>query len=220
MGMGLGIKPSLTPFSNNHYLEFDGTDDRVSLDTQTDYGTELSISVWVKYEDTGINGIMGNTTGGSGNYEYVSVNANYFKLSNSQNQVLTSDSSYNIGTWYHIVWTIEDDSQEIFIDSASDGTSSIGITKFELGEIGRMAANNSYCFNGSLDEIAIFNKILTQSEITQLYGDGTPETCGDMTKVSGLVSGWRCEEGTGTTAADIKGNNDGTLTNGVSWGTY
>ncbi len=61
-------------------------------------------------------------------------------------------------------------------------------------------------------EIAIFNSELSATDITSIYnGDGTGLP-GDLSEFSSLVSWWRFEEGSGTTATDSgTGGNNGTI---------
>jgi hypothetical protein len=71
-------------------------------------------------------------------------------------------------------------------------------------------ANGSYYANGGyLDEIRIYNRTLSSTEVKKLY-DWTP----------GPVGYWKMDEGTGTTINDSSGNsNSGTLTNGPAYAT-
>ena len=55
---------------------------------------------------------------------------------------------------------------------------------------------------------------MSASEVTKLYGGGTPQTAGNAIGISGLGGYWKFEEGSGTTVADSStNNNSGTLTN-------
>ena len=70
---------------------------------------------------------------------------------------------------------------------------------------------------GNADEVAIFNSELSSGDITAIYNSGTPQS---LDSYSSLVSWWRFEEGSGTTAADSgTGGNNGTLINGVTFST-
>ena len=67
---------------------------------------------------------------------------------------------------------------------------------------------------GGIDEAAIFNSELSQSDITAIYGSGTPI---DLSSYSSLVSWWRMGDGdTFPTLTDNKGTNNGTMTNMTS----
>jgi concanavalin A-like lectin/glucanase superfamily protein len=63
-------------------------------------------------------------------------------------------------------------------------------------------------FPGLIDEVRIYNRALSASEISALVGDPN----------LGLVGYWKFDENSGTTAADSSGNgNTGTLFNGAGW---
>ena len=69
-------------------------------------------------------------------------------------------------------------------------------------------------YQGGIDEVSIFTKVLSSAEVTELYGGRTPETAGDATGISGLGGYWKFEGGSGITAVDSSNNNNsGTLTN-------
>jgi hypothetical protein len=70
----------------------------------------------------------------------------------------------------------------------------------------------SWFANATIDEVSVFNSALSQSDVTSIYGGGTPSS---LSSYSSLVSWWRFE-GTGTTATDSgSGGNNATLENTV-----
>jgi len=66
-------------------------------------------------------------------------------------------------------------------------------------------------FEGSLDEIAVFNTTLSSSDVSSIYNSGTPTT------ITGAVAHWRMGEeatfSTNWTVPDQVGSNDGTSAN-------
>jgi hypothetical protein len=65
-------------------------------------------------------------------------------------------------------------------------------------------------FPGLIDDVRIYNRALSASEITDLYN-------GKEVSNEGLVGWWAMNEGEGTTVTDLSGNgNDGTI-NGATW---
>ncbi len=79
--------------------------------------------------------------------------------------------------------------------------------------IGEQAPGNCNCnfFQGEMDEVSVWNVPRTEQQIRD-----------DMYKTltrteTGLVSYWQFNEGSGTTANDLVGGNNGTLTNGPTW---
>ena len=68
---------------------------------------------------------------------------------------------------------------------------------------------------------AIYSSVLTASNAVAVYNSGTSidlgTDSGDYDKSGDLVYYYKLDEGTGTTATDSAGSNNGTLTNGPSW---
>jgi Concanavalin A-like lectin/glucanases superfamily len=67
-------------------------------------------------------------------------------------------------------------------------------------------------FTGSIDEVAVYSSALSQTRVQAHYLLG--RSYQDSVLDSGPVSYWRLGEGSGTSAADSKGSNTGTYTNG------
>lgn len=73
---------------------------------------------------------------------------------------------------------------------------------------------NTFHFSGNMNQISVWNKALTSSEVTELYNSGTP---GDLTQHSAyatLLSWWGLNDGSNfPTEVDLEGSINGTLTN-------
>ena len=83
--------------------------------------------------------------------------------------------------------------KDFFINGVADGTPSqtrralaAAGTKLLLGK----SNYGSEFFNGNIDEFSVFNKVLTQAEISQVYNNGF---AADLTSLS-PVSWWRLGE--------------------------
>ena len=88
------------------------------------------------------------------------------------------------------------DSDNVFIGAASHST--------YPGQIGNY-------FDGQIDEVYIFNRTLTPTEINDTKNNNAP---------TDYVAYWNFDEMNGTAAADLSANaNDGTLENGAYWTT-
>tara|TARA_R110000824_G_scaffold233442_2_gene421744 strand:+ start:97 stop:948 length:852 start_codon:yes stop_codon:yes gene_type:complete len=79
---------------------------------------------------------------------------------------------------------------------------------------------NSNTFLGYMDEVSIWNKELSGTDVTNIYNSGTPTDLSEHASVANLLSWWRMGDnngGTGTTVTDVQGNGNGTL-NGFQTG--
>jgi len=84
-------------------------------------------------------------------------------------------SSINTYAWKHIVWTLNrDNNVSVYIDGMLNKTANISNI---IGDINptvalEIARSQTAYFNGSIDDIAIFNKSLTANQINEIYQNG------------------------------------------------
>jgi len=89
---------------------------------------------------------------------------------------LATSSAIPYNTWSHVVFTYNQSRARIYINGVLTGsgtnTSSIDTNNnpFIIGA--RNSTYRSRDFNGSIDEVGIWNRALTQDEVTQLYNYG------------------------------------------------
>ncbi|EAR62751.1 hypothetical protein MED92_06518 [Oceanospirillum sp. MED92] len=179
--------------------EFDGSDDYVSaIDLSALRGTS-SISYWVKTSQVGSSvtylspGITGIEINGSTNDIFWGWlnNSGRVGVSVGDNHSTVSASSINNNTWRHVVLTRDASSgaYQIFIDGAlnASGTSTTGTISNSFSSIGRIEDNGGSpeYFQGQLDEVLIYDSVLSAAHVTQIYTnqsagnnwDGTSRTC-------------------------------------------
>jgi len=194
-------------------LNFDGTDDYVDLGNAAELNISgnLTLEAWIYADDYNQAGRIISKWGISSGYEIdlymgnIRFNLNQFVI------MQTSITSYN-GTWVHVAGTKSGNTGTLYINGVSVGSgfaqSTINTSPNNL-LIGRMANLGTNSFNGTIDEVRIWNVTRTASEIFDHYNTPLVGT------ESGLVGLWHLDEGTGTTAYDSTPNgNDGTHTNG------
>lgn len=114
------------------------------------------------------------------------------------------------GEWQHIVVTGTNGAIKVFsngVDTTQTFTRQSGATTFNLTTWGALGRNTYAGSVGALmDEMMIFNRVLSDAEILKLYLTGLYDS-------SGLVSYHKVDEGSGTSATDSSGNgNTGTIT--------
>jgi hypothetical protein len=88
----------------------------------------------------------------------------------------TTNTSINQDTWYNLVFTLDSNAScKFFINGSLVGTGNISnFSPVDLSQwssiasIGR-SSNNAWYWNGTLDDIGIWNRVLTPSEVTQLF---------------------------------------------------
>jgi len=86
----------------------------------------------------------------------------------------SDDEQVNTETWYHLVLTVSDAETKIYLNGTlvmtTDGISSLptNTTNLYFGNY----PYGSYYFHGILDEIGIWNRVLSQADVTRLYNNG------------------------------------------------
>lgn len=170
--------------------DFDGTDDGIDCPSTTLSGPDFSATCWF-YAD-----VLDLQDSLFGNYEYNALQRSWYvaagsspqfttsgsNASSGQNINLTSSQSVSTAQWYHLVATYDDstNTMELFIDGTSVGTASqpYGVAAFLAPfTVGYTTVQR---FNGKMDDIRAYDRVLTQAEITHLATsrgiEGSPST--------------------------------------------
>jgi hypothetical protein len=129
--------------------------------------------------------------------------------------------------WYHVVATCESDSLKIFVNGEFIGGSLNLQPNLTLNTSNSLRAGNGamtnvppnshpYYFSGKIDDIGIWNRALTQQEITNLYNSSAYVPCASpafpANLASGLVGYWPfCGD-----ANDESGNGNNGTVNGAT----
>ena len=85
---------------------------------------------------------------------------------------LGSIGGLTVGKWTHIVATHNGSQQRIYIDGVLDKSRDQTISLVDSTTnlyIGKHIGSNSYCFNGAIDEVRIYNRALSADEIKTHY---------------------------------------------------
>jgi len=220
--------PSL---SNTYSVDFDGTNDNVAIsyDSSLDITGALSITAWVKFDSLSgfpmiyaIGDYFDGYAGNGGHQFYSSSNKVAFFDTGTGGAPSFSSTTLSTGTWYHLAVT-RSASRGItfYVNGSSAGTDtrtgspSTGTLDIKIGS----DAGPSNYLNGLIDEVAVFNSVLSASDITSIYNSGTPA---DLTSYS-PVGWWRMgdnDSGSGTTITDQgSGGNDGAFGNSPTFST-
>ncbi len=171
-------------------LRFDGGDDYINLQNPASLifssNSSFTLSVWVKTTSTAdqrivyryfsgqdIIGLVNNTcVANKASFNIRDANAAGYKC-------VSSTTNTNDGKWHHIVGVrnVSTDLIYIFVDgvmenSTSDDTTSGFNGANNLWTIGRAATAASNYFSGSVDDVRIYSRALSNSEILQLYNIG------------------------------------------------
>ena len=229
-------------FSNIYSVDFDGVDDYVDCGNPSNLNFSaddaFSFSIWFKKASSGTVEVAFSKALGSGNFNgymmYFSGNLLYFRLrdSNINFHQIRDNTIHPLNTWVHYVVTYDGSrtGSGLGLTLYKDGTKLTNVQRsgnFNSGtgqstadfEIGARSNGSARYFDGLIDEVAIFNSELSQSDVTAIYNGGTPN---DISALNPL-SWWRMGDnngGTGITVTDEgSGGNNGTMINGPTFET-
>lgn len=128
--------------------------------------------------------------------------------------------SFSVSTWYHITATYDgsgsNTGMEIYVDGNLITPTRTGLGTYVAMEnetspliFGKNANSTTRSFNGYMDEIALFDKELSLTEVNELFGySGSSLDDGNLTTVANIVSYWKLDGD----STDAIGSNDGTDT--------
>jgi hypothetical protein len=164
-------------------LSFDGTDDYVKVpDSASLDVTDYTLEMWVnannlaKVYPTLLNRRVQSPTIG---YYWIWIKGNCIVLTYSDGEIARSAywyTSFSIGEWYHIALTKFGSSFTMYKNGSSLGTRSLNYQDAVGGDlfIGTyQGKTGNYPFDGTIDEVRIWDGALTADEILYSYADET-----------------------------------------------
>jgi len=216
------LNGNISVAQNEYGLQFDGVNDFVDCGVPAGYVfDDLTMMCWVK------------TTAAPSSYQALVAKDGFtsdFSLLAHHTNIgditfggdglgQLSGGVINDGIWHFVAGTRDGSTGKlklyidgILIDSTSGGTDPL--SNSEHLHFGKYHPSNPHYYQGSLDEISIWDIELTAAQIL-FYMVNCP--AGNEV---GLKGYWSLDEGTGGTANDAtNNNNDGILLNGVLWTT-
>ena len=225
---------------NEYSLSLDGTDDHAEVtgSSEIQISYPLTISAWIyPTANASTNNLRtiiswGSAAIGQGRFLGVNNTSNNLEFG-SYGGNTTSSTALSLNTWYHVAATVTSGATKLYINGSLDTTGSNTLNSFtygktHVGELYYATTNAARHFAGNIDELALFNSVLSADEITQLYNNGDPfdlnSDAGNYTSSANLKAWWRMGDGTetgsGTTIYDMSTNDsnsdDLTLVNQAS----
>ena len=154
---------------------------RIPDHPQLQISTNLTISVWMKHAPS------------AGNYEDIVMKGNDsygFQFNSPSNDVLfhlkssggswrNLSSGHNpvLDEWFNVTGTYDGVTQRVYINgtqtNSTNWSGSIATNGDPL-DFGNMVAGDNAWYNGELDDFRIYDRVLSASEVMDLYGEYNP----------------------------------------------
>ncbi len=220
--------------------QFDGVNDYlVSGDIFSALRTTASMSFWIKTTQTGNDtnwlapGVAGIEQSGGGDdifWGWLDASG-HIGISKWDTPSAKSSVAINDGVYHHVLLTRDSSNgaYKIYIDGVLDatGTTGAGDVGTNFSSIGRIedTAGSPEYLEGDLDEVMVFNRVLSDAQVSEIYTnqlagknyDGSPRVCLDSP-----LTEWRFDEfswsGASGEVVDSQGTVNATAVNGANTG--
>jgi hypothetical protein len=169
-------------------LQLDGDGDYVELGngSWSDITGEITMAAWIKVNefDTGYQTILakGNNTyrlQRAGSSDNSSLWLNTYPNANCVH--INGSTNINDGQWHHVVGVFDGDMIYVYVDGIEDGSESFvsGYIETSLDnlQIGANSDEGRY-WEGLIDNVRLYDKALTSTEIIDLYTAENPDLVG------------------------------------------
>ncbi|MCX6747089.1 MAG: LamG domain-containing protein, partial [Candidatus Pacearchaeota archaeon] len=151
-------------------IQFDGINDYIAISSITT--TTITISAWINTSSASEQQILHHD--GDNNQFRVESDGNIRFLTNSgiDIYIVTTGVDVSDGNWHYVVVTNNGTNASIYVDGIQKIIGSGSPNQQGWNVIGRYNPSEGY-FNGSIDEVMIWNRALTPEEINASYNAGT-----------------------------------------------
>jgi len=196
---------------NGGALQFDGKDDYVNCGTSSslDIVNDITIEAWIKIPAVLSNHQMifnRGVTGTDGYQFLVYYNTGQLMVGtfNNNYQWFGGNSRIPVGTWAHVVFTRNNSNDAVlYINGVVDKVGTLAAPK--SANRPALIGTTQYPPKGFIDDIRIYNRVLSAEEVRYHYNEGAP------------VAQWDMDEGIGTVIDDSSGNRNRCSISGASW---
>jgi len=193
------VEVALAGIANNYSMAFDGSNDTIQTTSSIVAGNNSrSVSLWYKtsLSSAQILFSIGGPTDTTSNSQFAyclnrysspapNTQAAIFGKSNDTSAFTVPNTSD--GNWHHLVVTYDQSNLKVYIDGNLEATPSLPSSNYATSSgltIGSWSDNNRY-FNGSIDEVGIWNTALTSTQVSEIYSATDTNLTKDLTTVSG-----------------------------------
>ena len=164
----------------NSAYSFNGADDYVkTADSQSlNITGDLTISAWIRAKEPGAI-IFSNMLeilahdGYSLRLDFLSGKILFW----SGNATLLGQTPVNTDSWTHVAVTLSGTTATSYVDGVFDASGTVGVpTSSGVDQTIGASYTPFYFWNGSIDDVRVYNRALSYSEIGTLYASPEPST--------------------------------------------
>ena len=204
----------LAQLDNNYYMDFDGVDDKVITNFLGTGQTEISVSAWVNSDNIGAYQTIFGTVWANQTAFIFGVDDTgklyiFFRSGGSNPGYLVANTTLSASTWYHTAVTLTPNGTNMdstfYLNGSIDNTTGAAqaygqgqtaITSsgfpYEIGASGLYSGASYHLFDGKIDEVGIWDSVLSSSDITEIYDatDIAEKKCADLSSMATPPVAW------------------------------
>ena len=186
---------------------FDGVDDYIEVPDLSALQSTASLSFWIKTSQTGNDtawqapGITGiEDRGGADDIFWGFIdNSGKITIAVGNDPGVASNTTINNNTWHHVVLTRNANTGDakVYIDGVLETTGNMksGYIGNSFSSIGKIEKTYGLPFQGYLDELKIYDRVLTDSQVSNIYNNEKNGNNWDGTKRTGYLCSLNVQAG-------------------------
>ncbi|MCF7846946.1 MAG: FG-GAP-like repeat-containing protein [Candidatus Gracilibacteria bacterium] len=189
-GTGTGVSYTTGATGNGGAVTFGGDGDIIESNAYTySFGTEMTLSGWFKMAGSGTGSprILEISKLGDADSHCLAVDSNgslrgWAECATGTRVAEADDSTtYNDGQWHHMVYVYSSPNATLYVDGVATATASGSCADLDDGPyltVGAVSDVSGYynhgdhAFQGDVDEIRVYDRALTETEVTDLMQSG------------------------------------------------
>lgn len=146
----------------------------------------FTISQWIKIDTIGQQQFVSSVYGGASAMQswYLDVDSSnnarlIVRIGGTSQDLAIGSTALSADTWYHLVGWYDGNDIKVYLNGVQDATNSFSGTALSVPgtpfNVGNYNDGSGNSFDGTIDEVAYYDRALTLSEIQQLYNSGMGE---------------------------------------------
>ena len=167
--------------SNSHSGVFDGSNDYFDVGTVSELNSssDFSVSAWFNLSAaSNFESIFsgGTSTSARAWVQIPSTTSIRIGVGSALDDFTVSTLTVDGTQWYHLVATVSGTTATLYLDGSPVGTAtclvpaSTAFNDVRIGGLnGTAFGGNTRLFNGKLDEVALYNRAITSTEVSNIY---------------------------------------------------
>ena len=171
----------------NAAYDFDGSTGYIGIPQNSvlnSLTTNFTLSAWIWQRESITNGyrILDKETAGNGDgwsfdtYNCIDQTGNRLRLegANANNSCnVPGETEYSLMQWHHVVATVSGTNGKVYLDGTLEGSGNAGNIPVNTLDVyiglAHPGRGSGFWFNGHIDDVRIYNRTLSDSEVQQLY---------------------------------------------------